>query len=501
MQYIIMIAAVLILVLNVVVGLFRGMNKGLIRLGTLALAAVVSFFAAGWISDAAGDLLLPYLQEFAASVPEIAGFFEQTGNVQQAVAVIAQMLAGPLLFVVCYVALSLITLVIHFILCRILRIKECKAAPVRMLGGAVTGLLVGVIGVFVFVTPVVGYTQLASETVVRAESLTAKVPELELEEYNEKYLMPAANTPGVKQLYDGLGRHLFRSLTSVEWEGKTVDLETEWFALIGAANEAAVLAEKPVEEYGDAEAESLHNITAKLSESALLCEIGSYAISEIADAWLAGEAYMGIAKPELGDESVELIFNALLSVMSTTDAEHFGGDMEFMADLVELFIKKDVLTKLNEGDAEGLVAHLVTSGLLEEVRALFNSYQRMKPINDAISDAAMRLLVKQLGDPDTYLENYGDLMDEVSGALKDAVDAEGNINTEVLTDRMNTALAEHDITVPEEATQIIADALAEEFTGEELTSLTIADITDRLIEHLSDLPDLDQLIGDLKPAA
>ena len=81
------------------------------------------------------------------------------------------------------------------------------------------------------------------------------------------------------------------------------------------------------------------------------------------------------------------------------------------------------------------------------------------------------------------------------------MDAEGNINTEVLTDRMNTALAEHDITVPEEATQIIADALAEEFTGEELTSLTIADITDRLIEHLSDLPDLDQLIGDLKPAA
>ena len=502
MQYIIMIAAFLILAAYVVAGLLRGTKKGLIRLGFLAVSAVLSFFLAKWLSGSFGALLIPKLQEWAATVPEIAGFFEQTGDLQAAVGAIAQMLAGPLLFLVCYVLLALITWGIQAVLCFILRIKADKEKMiVRVIGGAATGLLAGVIGVFVFITPVVGYTQLASETVVQADALTAKLPELGLEEYNEKYLAPAANTPGISQLYSGLGAQLFGSLTRAEWEGQTVELETEWFALIGAANEAAQLVEKPVEEYGDAEADTLHRITDRLGQSELLCELGSYAVSEVATAWLEGRAYMGIAKPEIEDESVQLIFHALLTVMSESDAENFSGDMDFIADLIGLFIKKGVLKKMSEGETEDLIAYLVSSGLLQEVGDLFGSYQRMKPINDAIGDAAMRLLVKQLGDPDTYLEKYEDLMDDVSGALKNATDAEGNVNVEALTESMSTTLAEHNIEVPEEATEIIADVLAEEFAGEDLSSLPISEITNRLIGHLNGLPDLDQAIADAEQAA
>ena len=106
--------------------------------------------------------------------------------------------------------------------------------------------------------------------------------------------------------------------------------------------------------------------------------------------------------------------------MSESDAENFSGDMDFIADLIGLFIKKGVLKKMSEGETEDLIAYLVSSGLLQEVGELFGSYQRMKPINDAIGDAAMRLLVKQLGDPDTYLEKYEELLDLIRSMNPDA---------------------------------------------------------------------------------
>jgi len=495
-QYIVLGAAVLILGINVIVGMSRGLKRGLLRLVLIAVAAVAAFFVAGALSDAVGAALVPKIQELLSSNPDLSSFFGENPEMLESVDAVAQMLVGPILLLLCYMVLKLITWLIYFILCKLLHIKK-EGALIRTTCGAALGLVIGVVGLVAFVTPVMGYTQLLSRTLSEADAVTARMGEMELEEYNEQYLAPAATAPIAAQAYDLLGSKLFCHLSSAEWNGETVELENEWFAVVGAVNSGIRLTEKPLAEYGETESQSIHAMIGSVEHSVLLSGIGSDAISTIAGAWLQGDTFMSVAKPAVGDESVEIILDGLLKVLATTDSESFGSDLDFFADLIDLMIEYGILEKINSVEqTDDLVAYLVTSGFLDETQQLLQANTRMRPVNEAISNAAMRLLVKQLGDPAKYLEEHGELMDAISGALKGAVDNEGNVNVEALAENVNNVLAEHQVDIPEAATEIIADALKEEFTGEELTSLSVPEITDRLIAHLGDLPNIGQYIDE-----
>ncbi|MBE6703309.1 MAG: CvpA family protein [Ruminococcaceae bacterium] len=503
MQYIIMIAAVLILVINILVGLLRGLNKGLLRLGFVILAAVASFFLAKGLSGALGENLVAVLQEAVASNPDMTAFLQNNAEVISTVGVISQMLIGPVLFLLCYVILKPLTWIIFLILSKLIKIKNPKNAVARMLGGAGIGFVIGIVGLLVFVTPVMGYTQLFSRTITEADALTARMGDMDLEEYNEQYLAPAAKAPVAAQVYNMLGDSLFSGLSSAKWNGEKVRLENEWFAVVGTANDGIRLAEKPVAEYGESESQSIHEMVANVDRSVLLSGLASHAISSFADAWLEGDLFMGIAKPTVGEESIEIIFDGLLEVLALTDADQFAKDLEFFADLIDLLIEHQVLAQIGTTeDTQDLIAYLVSSGFLPEAKALIGANPRMNAVNDAISNAAMRLLVRQLGDPAEYLETHGELMNDVSNVLKEAVDAEGKINTDTLTQNMSEALSAHQIELPAEATQLLATSLAEEFTAEELAdpNLTVETITNRLIDRLSGLPNIDQYISSV-PAA
>ncbi|MBQ8357294.1 MAG: CvpA family protein [Clostridia bacterium] len=494
MQYIILGITALILIVNVLVGLSRGFSRGLLRLLTLVGAAVGAFYIAKKGAASMAEFLVPKLEQSVASNPEFAAFLEKTPVVGQSVGALAQMLVAPLLFLVCYILLKMLTMVVYWIFC--IFIKKPKIFLFRWVGGAVMGLLAGVIGVLVFVTPVMGYTQLFSRTVSEAESLDNAAGALELGDYNEKYLAPASTAPLAAPIYDLLGDKLFKGLTTVAWEGGEMSLETEWFMVVDLADHAASLGETPVAEYGDAQSEAVHAMAKDVEDSQMLSAIGGGALNGIANSWLAGESFMGIAKPATGDESVDIILNGFLRVFAITDPDLIGEDLECFADIFDLFIKYEMFAKIGAGvSTDDLVIHLAQSGFLTEARLLLAQNERMEPVTVAISDAGMRLLVRELGDPATYLEQHKELIDDMSNVLKGAVNEEGQIDTAVLTTELQTVLAEKQIEVPESATQIIAEGLADEFTGEELNTLTTEEITNRLIDRFATVENIEAMVS------
>lgn len=491
MQYIIMLATLLILAVNVLCGIKRGVYRGLLRFVTLLLAVVAAFFLAKGLSATIADVVVPVVEEALASSEEFSAFLAENPVVGESLGVILQMLAAPLLFLICYMVLKAITLVVYFILRLVLRIKKPKGLLTRVVGGGLTGLGVGLIGVLVFVTPVMGYTDLFSRTAVKTQSFTENSS---LAEYNEQYLAPAAEAPVASTLYNSVGCKLFAGLTTTELDGAETDLETEWFSVIDLAEQAGKLSGKPVAEYGETESDAVHAMAAGVNKSKLLSAIGGGAANGISTAWLNGESFLGVARPETGDESMDIILNGFLRVLSTTDPTLIGDDLQFFADLFDLFIKHDVFSKISEdGSTDALVTQLATSGFLEDARALLTANPRMEPVVDAISDAGMRLLIRELGDPSTYLENHKELLDNISTVLKDAVDENGQIDTAALATGMQEKLAEKEISVPAAATEIIAEGLADEFTPEELESMSVDEITERMIDRFGTVENISAL--------
>ena len=496
MQYIILAATVLIVVVNVLVGIARGFSRGLLRLITLIGAAVGAFLLSKSLSQMLAGRLESTLLQALSSNDSFAAFLEKNPLVGDSAGVLTQMLLAPILFLLCYMVLKMVTLLIYGLLRAILSVGKPKNPLLRLVGGACMGLLAGLIGVLVFVTPVMGYTQLMSRTIEESESLTQALGSLGLEEYNEKYIAPAATAPLASSLYNGLGSKLFDGLTTVEFNGADAKLETEWFAVTGIGDHAAVLAKRPVAEYGSVESEAVHALAKGVDDSRMLSALSSGAISGFASSWLEGQPFLGAGRPATGDESVDVILNGFVRVLSTTDPELIGQDLENFADLFDLFIKYEIFAKIGAGEStDQLVTHLATSGFLQEARSLLSTNPRLEPVVNAISDAGMRMLVRSLGDPSKYLEEHGELMQKMSTVLKNAVDGEGNINTDALSQDLNGVFAEHQVTVPDSASDIIAKGLADEFTADELNTLTTDQISNRLVDRFAAVDGIEQYVG------
>lgn len=198
---------------------------------------------------------------------------------------------------------------------------------------------------------------------------------------------------------------------------------------------------------------------------------------------------------------MDVMLNGLLRVFSTTSPELIGEDMQNFADIFDLFIKYEVFSKIGaEGGGDQVVTHLSSSGFLTEARDLLTTKERMKPVVDAISDAGMRLLVRELGDPSTYLEEHKELLDDMSNVLKGAVNSEGQVDKTAVSSGLQNVLAEKQVVVPAEAVDIIAEGLVDEFTVEELNTLTTDELTDRLIARFGNVDNISQVLA-AQPAA
>ena len=80
----------------------------------------------------------------------------------------------------------------------------------------------------------------------------------------------------------------------------------------------------------------------------------------------------------------------------------------------------------------------------------------------------------------------------MSGKLKEAAGEDGKIDTATLATGIQEELAKQNVTVPNAATEIIAEGIADEFAGEDLSTLTVDEITNRLIERFGSVENISQ---------
>ncbi len=473
------IIVVAILAFGMLWGFIRKFHKTLFRFVFLLLAMGGAFLLAKLLSATASAYVFTWLNTL-----EIVGLSELLGNEEAAelVAALCRILATPLLFVIFYILLKPISWIPYKICTILFGIKGPKLFG--RLSGALAGLLCGLVGLVVFVTPVFGYLNLVGDTV------KALMPEEEIPE-ELTVIAGITDTPVAAQAHSLVGRHLFTGLTTTTLGEDKISLESELTAVIVAAEDGKVLLEKSPEEYGPAEGAAMKELAHDVGESHILSSMLSSVLSETATAWLNGEEAFGMTKPEMGADMQD-IMDAFFLVFSTSDSKNIEADLTTFADVFEIFIDSEMLALLSDGgDTSAFVEKLVSDNVVAQLYAVLEANPRMAPVKAAIIDTGMRVVLEQLGVSDDLLEDHGELMEDVIGITKDAVKEDGTLDKDALTEGVQDAMEKYDVEVSPEVAQIVADGIAETFTAEELETLTVPELVDKLIGRFgeAELPD------------
>ena len=238
-------------------------------------------------------------------------------------------------------------------------------------------------------------------------------------------------------------------------------------------------------------------LAADINRSPMLSVLCSGVLNTASNHWLAGQTFLGVAAPSLG-ENGDLILYAFLEVFSTSTRENLGEDLDFFADVFGVLIDQELLTAIKSAEDEEAMAELIADGeLLTEVQQLLKTHPRMNPVGVALVDVGMRAVLKSIGLPEDVLASHGELIGEMSEALKNVgTTPEGAIDKEALSEDLGEVFASYGVEVSEASTQLVAEAVADAFTPEELQSLTVDDVMTKIAERFGSV-DVSHLLGSL----
>lgn len=460
-------------------GLIRRSNRSLVRLATLLLSVAGAFFIARVAVGNAAAYALEYAKANWINDPEILSYIEQNPALVDALIAFARMLIAPIIFFVSYLALRTVSFVVYKLICFIFRVKGPRLLGLGRLAGAGVGLLCGFIGVLVLVVPVCGYSALASDIVDQLE-IAEDHP---VAAYTHT-IASVGEAPVASLAFRVGGEKLFEGLTTVELGEGEAMLREEANAILALIDHAGVLSEVPIESYGTAQSEAVMLMADDVGNSFMVSHIGSGLLATVSNRWLANDSFLGIERPAMG-ENADIIVNAMLGVLSTSNADNIDDDLRSVAEVFGLMVECEIFPLLVDGgDPDALAAKLATHGVLEGLYEVLEHNPRMLPLKQAFAELGIRILMDELGLPDNLKDSHGELLSDVGDALVNAVDAENNINVDVLKTEVADVMEKHGIGLDDSAVKLVSESIAQEFTGEELKALSDAEIVDRLANYL-----------------
>lgn len=497
MSFILPAVCLLIIAADLLFAFGRGFTKTLIRLATVVLSAALSFFIAPAVAGKIG----PKVMEALRNLPEAASFlsyFEEHAEAADAMTLFCRMLVAPALFLALYLIFKLVTLAVYAILSALFGKTGGKHRLLALLPGA----LCAVIGVSVFLVPVMGYLTVSDRVMTISERLATETkgagggagstgggaastggeagstgggeaPAFDAAKAREKYLSPMLHAPVVSGLYEKAGAKLFIRLSGGKIGGEQTDLLREIGALSDVLSDFSVLRNKQMTAYGETEAAAVSATVTHLSASPMLKTTLAGFLSGAAKNWQAGEAFLGMQKPSMGANG-DIVLSGFLTVFETTDSEKLPGDLTSFSNIFNLMVEYRVFERLGEDSGEGnFLLELEASGFLSELEKELDANPRMQPVKDAIYKAATRALIEQLGVNENFKEACAPVLADLTTALRATPRTEkGGFEREALKENISAALAKNEITLSDTLTDLVGQGVDGFFAGREVTDLT-----------------------------
>ena len=480
MELIILGFMALVVTLNIFLALVRGTRKSLWRLFTAVLAAVLAFFIARGVAASIGEEIAMWLKITYGGDPTFLPLFAGEAGADVAIGTLASMVVAPVLFLLLFWTLKGMLFLLYWLLCAVTRPETVDGAASHFIAVPI-GIVIALISILAFISPVMGYLDLANATITEMNTGKAIDKVVELTEKNNDLIAPATKTPVAAQLYDILGDTVFEALTSRKWDGEKLHLKAELTTLGKVVGNVQPLFLTPREMYSETECTATKALAENVGGSHMLSVMLSGVFNTASNRWLAGQDFFGLVPPGAGPNG-NMIFSAFLEVLSTSNKDNVGQDLSFFADVFALAVRYDVLDVIGTANEDALAAMMTDSGFLTDTGTLIAAYPRMRGVGVAIVDVGMRSALKGMGLPEDIGTQCAAILADMTVALKATPTKEdGSIDDAALAQSLTEIFATHEITVGEASVTLVAQGVADHFTAEELGTLSNEETLARLV--------------------
>lgn len=484
------IVLLLAVALAVFIEVRRGLRRGFVRTAVNLSAVLVSALGAVGLSVWISNLLAKMCAEILDLYLPLESFSEMFPHVNDILVAVTDALLTPILFVVFFILLRLILRITVSILFRVWRYDpddprymatpkrpssllsptyEAPDAPWhrrhdRLLSG-ITGGFCGFLAALFLLSPVLGTLSTAGTLLSGLKrmnvSISQAIPADELSEI-EYYIYDG----GAAILNAAGGELVFDAVAITELNDRPLSLRREVEACMEVCYDFSRVFKvvTKLDQATDEQKKIIRGLGNRISDSEFTRLLAADFLNSAANAWLEGEAFLKIQRPDLGEILNPLMDKALL-VCAEATPECVGRDITTVLNIYLIAVESGLT---GNPDREDLMATLDDGGVLDLIYAELLKNPCMAHLAAELSNTALRIMAEAIDWADFSSDVYKDLMGNLSEAMNLVNGMEGATFAEQVDSMTRYTMhyaEQYGVELPESMAKMAATAMVEQLAG------------------------------------
>jgi len=475
MDILILSGVAVYLLFCVIFAVIRKAPRTKFRFFTVLLSAIAAFvftlILKGNLAATIDGMLLPTLDanypEYAATLREIMALSPTLTVVLENTA--CSMLA-PLLFLLIFLVLSIVTWAVFFVVTLLLSFPLSKAKR-KPISCAIIGLIQGVLILVIWLVPVTCYLEMAP-TVMDEVAKAGVLSEAEsnailnrenpvaatVDELNKTQVVTYAGNYGCK--------YISRMLTDVDMgNGSTVHLMSEVGALTHFGCDVYKISlNTDITGYGPEQAELILDTAVSFGESEILPTVAGELIFTVTEKWINGEAFWGLEKPSLGGV-MDPFFNDLITLLhdDAHSNDNLREDVTTTAEVLAILAQNRTFSHL--ADTNALLKSLGEGNTLHDLIVTLGSNSRMGVLVHDVTDIGMRAVATALKVPENNQEIYDNFINNTTEFLKTLDTVEEEEKVTAISGKLSEELGRAGVDVDAEILECFAMVINEDIAA------------------------------------
>lgn len=494
---------------GLIYGFKRGFSKTVIRLVTIAAAAVVSFVAVIWLAEyidlffhgrTLEELITLVWPDYeTAADPALHDFIAafDTETAERVVMALLTIIALPLLFVIVFYIAKFLSLIIYGIFAGILGLMSKEKGFFSTIFGGIIGAAQGVLIAAVVLLPTAGFLGVAED--MRAGLVTGDKPEESValvESFYEEYLDDVIASEPIVLLRQFGGDMLFERMTTVMVADETVDMREETKSIAEIVVDSLPLVDEDLnwKHLDPHHQDALRAILADVEENKYNASIIAGVLRGVCSAIASESIPLELEEP-FNDFAIQLV-----SVFATTNKDIVAEDLGTLLEIYFILGDADILAAFDTESGGGadpkemlIVKDDAGNTVIDNVITELNTNPRTVPIVTSLTKFSLQLMIDsfpavkdEVGEDvipedvdievvyDNVKEGVNELLPDVNNPDLSKVEKVENVSS-----ALDSTLKENNIALEEDVLDYIAEEIITRFEGKE--ELTDEDINNALL--------------------
>ena len=296
----------------------------------------------------------------------------------------------------------------------------------------------------------------------------------------DDYVDPASDSFVMKAYRFTGGGPVCNAITNFEVDGERVRLNEEIGGLATFACHMTGISSSDMNGYTDEETKMLKAMADSMDDSKFVAALVSEMMYQATDAWVDGKSFMGASRPQAG-EMMDPLFEQLFDILhkDSRDTTALKADLYTLADVFDVLIEKDVLSKANDDNA--LANQLGSNGVVKDMTAVLEKNENMKPLIREINNIGMRAIATSLDLDGAGREEHEELLSDVAGSLNATKYLSREERIDFITDEVTAAFGKSTVAIDKEVVESYSEMLLDDLGDKD--HVTSDDVSEFFKDH------------------